>query len=408
MSAPWINYMLEANLVLLAFLAIYYLLLRRESDFRFARLLLLGGLMASFLFPLFHLGRLAENGLVQTFLQSYGLPEFTASASSAAKVPTETAPIPIGQIIYLAGVAMMAAVTLFNLVRMVQYMREGYTTKQGSLRIVQGQRRLGTFSFFRWIYVDPTPLTPAEQAHIIRHESVHVQQWHTLDLLLVRLVHIVFWFNPFLLIYKKIFVQLHEYEADARAVEDHDLDDYCSLLARAALMSADIPIANHFGNNLTVKRIRMMKSNKRTMKPWKRLMMLPLIGGIFFLISYQEQVLAQSMPVESSPSQEIFDMVDEFPVFDQGRSTLVNFLGKEISYPKAARKNKVEGKVITSFVVEKDGSISAVNVVKSLDKLCDDEALRAIQAMPRWTPAKVGGKAVRAKMVLPINFNLGS
>jgi TonB family protein len=100
---------------------------------------------------------------------------------------------------------------------------------------------------------------------------------------------IVFWFNPVIRIYKKIFVQLHEFEADARAAEKHDVDEYCSLLAKVALHSANYKLANHFSNSLTLKRIEMMRTLKQKIKSWKVIAVAMVIPVVFFVVSCQDQ-----------------------------------------------------------------------------------------------------------------------
>jgi TonB family protein len=106
----------------------------------------------------------------------------------------------------------------------------------------------------------------------------------------LNILQIFFWFNPLLSIYKKIFIQLHEFEADARAVENRNVNDYCSLLARVALLSADFKLANHFNNSLTVKRITMMRTIKTKIRPWKVAAFFALLPVIFLAIACQDQI----------------------------------------------------------------------------------------------------------------------
>ena len=101
-----------------------------------------------------------------------------------------------------------------------------------------------------------------------------------------------------------------------------------------------------------------------------------------------------------------FDVVEEMPQFPGGPSKLFEFLAQNVNYPTEAEKANIQGRVIATFVVEKDGSISNAKVVKSIDPLLDAEALRVINAMPHWTPGKQGGKEVRVKYTVPISFHL--
>ena len=109
---------------------------------------------------------------------------------------------------------------------------------------------------------------------------------------------------------------------------------------------------------------------------------------------------------EASNSNKAYDVVDEMPQFPGGPSKLFEFLAKNIRYPAEAEKAGAVGRVIVSFVVEKDGSISNAKAVKAIHPALDAEALRVINSMPKWTPGKKNGEATRVKYVVPVNFHL--
>ena len=96
------------------------------------------------------------------------------------------------------------------------------------------------------------------------------------------------------------------------------------------------------------------------------------------------------------------------PQFPGGQAAMMEYLTKNVKYPEEAHKKGVQGRVIASFVVEEDGSITNANIAKSVDPLLDAEALRVVNAMPNWTPGMQRGKAVRVKYTIPINFMLQS
>ena len=110
--------------------------------------------------------------------------------------------------------------------------------------------------------------------------------------------------------------------------------------------------------------------------------------------------------VVSQKNEKVFDVVEQMPEYPGGMQALFEFLKENIKYPEDAQKQKVEGRVIATFVVETDGSISNIEVVKHAFPSLDNEAVRVIQAMPNWTPGKQGGKVVRVKYTIPINFSL--
>lgn len=115
-----------------------------------------------------------------------------------------------------------------------------------------------------------------------------------------------------------------------------------------------------------------------------------------------KEVIAQEKPVE----EKVFDVVEQMPQFPGGDAALFEYLSSHIKYPTIAEENGVQGRVIVTFVVERDGSITDVKVVKSVDPSLDKEASRVVKGMPRWIPGKQNGAAVRVKYTVPVTFRL--
>ena len=105
-------------------------------------------------------------------------------------------------------------------------------------------------------------------------------------------------------------------------------------------------------------------------------------------------------------STKVFDVVEEMPSFPGGNGALMSYLASNIKYPVVAQENGVQGRVIVSFVVERDGSISDVKVARSVDPSLDREAQRVVKSMPKWKPGKQNGSAVRVKYTVPVVFRL--
>ncbi len=105
-------------------------------------------------------------------------------------------------------------------------------------------------------------------------------------------------------------------------------------------------------------------------------------------------------------STKVFDVVEEMPSFPGGQGALMSYLASNIKYPVVAQENCVQGRVIVSFVVERDGSISDVKVARSVDPSLDREAQRVVKSMPKWKPGKQNGSAVRVKYTVPVVFRL--
>ena len=119
-----------------------------------------------------------------------------------------------------------------------------------------------------------------------------------------------------------------------------------------------------------------------------------------------EYILGLYKETEVEDSEKVYDVVEEMPAFPGPPYALYEFLTRSIQYPKEARDKNIQGRVIVTFVVEKDGSISDARVVKSVDPLLDTEALRVVNSMHSWTPGKQNGEPVRVKYTVPVSFKL--
>ena len=116
-------------------------------------------------------------------------------------------------------------------------------------------------------------------------------------------------------------------------------------------------------------------------------------------VSAQKTVVAQK-------NQKVFDIVEQMPEYPGGQAALFEYLSKNIKYPADAEKKKVEGKVFVTFVVDTDGKITDVSLMRKVFPSLDAEAIRVISAMPNWIPGKQKGQVVRVKYTVPIIFRL--
>lgn len=110
------------------------------------------------------------------------------------------------------------------------------------------------------------------------------------------------------------------------------------------------------------------------------------------------------MPLD--PNEEIFTIVDEMPQFPTGDDGLGKFIAEYIQYPSRAKEENIHGRILCSFIVRKDGVISNIEVVKGLDQELDNESLRVLSMMPKWTPGKNDNETVNVKCILPIDFTI--
>ena len=128
------------------------------------------------------------------------------------------------------------------------------------------------------------------------------------------------------------------------------------------------------------------------------------VGGE--VLKAKEEIAAPEPPKQQVEENKVFDVVEQMPSFPGGMGALMSWLSQNIKYPVIAAENGVQGRVIVQFVVEKDGSITDVKVAKSVDPSLDKEAARVVSSMPKWTPGKQNGSAVRVKYTVPVTFKL--
>lgn len=119
-----------------------------------------------------------------------------------------------------------------------------------------------------------------------------------------------------------------------------------------------------------------------------------------------KDVIAEPEPPKHEEEDKVFDIVEQQPLFPGGPAALMKYLSENTKYPVVAQENGVQGRVTVQFVVEKDGSISDVHVLRGVDPSLDKEAVRVVKSMPRWTPGKQNGITVRVNYRIPVLFRL--
>ena len=117
-----------------------------------------------------------------------------------------------------------------------------------------------------------------------------------------------------------------------------------------------------------------------------------------------KEVIADEKPKEEETK--VFDVVEQMPEFPGGQGALLKWISDHIKYPAVAEENGIQGRVVCTFVVERDGSVTDVQVARSIDPSLDKEAVRVLKQMPRWNPGKQNGSSVRVKYTVPVTFRL--
>lgn len=393
----------------LVFYAIYYLVLRNESCYRFNRYYLLASALLSMIIPLVRFTSPVE--FSREVVAVVTLPEMVVGRDPYAASYTGLSWV---FAFYALGIAFFTGKLVVRLVSVISLLRAGERQQFADYVLVKTGGRLPTFTFLKYVFWDETqPLGEQEQQQILRHELAHVKGRHTVDILLMEALHAVMWFNPLMYAMKSALVMTHEYEADETAAGSREVEAYQKLLARQVLSQYGLALGSHFNQSQTLKRLRML-ANRNTNVYWGKLA-LPVAAMVmvFGVISCEhpalqdEELTIQSAAVSEVDGQEVFAKVEEQPMPPGGIEAFYTYVGRELKYPLQARRMGIEGKVFVQFVVDTDGSITDVQTIRGIGAGCDMESERVIAGSPRWNPGKQRGKAVRTRMILPVTFRLG-
>jgi TonB family protein len=430
-----IAYFIKVNIALALFYAFYRLFCYRDTFFGWRRTALLCFFVVSALYPLFNIEAWIETQApmtaIVTLYSGIVLPELTVGAAAEAGIDWDSVLPALLLIIYIGVAAVLLARLLLQLFSLLRLALRTPTTLVNGVRVHLSETPDGApFSFFHWIFVSPERHTDAELNEILTHEQTHARQWHSVDVLVGELACIVCWFNPFAwLMRREIRVNL-EYLADRSVLQTgYDCKTYQYHLLGLAHPKAAATIYNSFNVLPLKKRISMMnKQRTRNVGRTKYLMFVPL-AALLMIVSNIETVARSIERAEQSdnlslrpdtitPTQatgvendqeRVFDIVEQMPEFpDGGMSAMMKFLSRNVKYPVNAQKNKVQGRVTLTFIVEKDGSITHETITQSVNPELDNEALRVVRLMPKWKPGMQRGKAVRVKYTVPIAFRLNN
>lgn len=426
-----LSYFLEANLYLISFFLLYQLLLAKDKHFRFNRAFILIGVILSVSLPLLSFNLKADLLTEKALEGIIILPALTISNVQTESVGFIAKWWHIIGIIYISGMVFYAIRLIWQLTRIFRHLpilnssrdrRNGYT-------LITTNGELPTCSFFRFLFWDKSvELNGDEQRQIMQHELVHIRQWHSLDVLLLELLRIVFWFNPVIHQLKSNITEIHEYLADHDATKEIGIEKYSKLLTLQIFKSFDFALSNNFHRSQVVKRIRMLKS-KRSKSIWFNLsLLIPALTILITVLSCDvtdlEEIIPQNVPQKTEPliekniveenvidekatSKEIFTVVEDQPMPIGGITSFYDQIQKSLKYPAQAKSMGIEGKVFVQFVVDKNGKLTEVKAVKGIGGGCDIEAVRVIRESSAWNPGMQRGQKVNVRMILPITFKLG-
>ena len=423
-------YLLQVNVGLILFYALYKLVCTRDTFFRSRRFILIVSLVLPFILPFIDVREWLESRdrmiMLTHFDYSAVLPEIVVGSEA---VETGNRVFVLSEWIgylYLAGVVVLLvrlAVQAFSLYRLIVRMPE---KEINGVRIKCLNDPSGPFSFFGWIFMNPAAVKEDEISEILTHEMAHVKQHHSVDVLLAEMVSICCWMNPFAWLLKREVRLNLEFLADRKVMEAGFATKSYQYHLLGLAYNHKYGLSNNFNFSHLKQRIIMMnkkKSNAAGHIKYAALFVLPafalLVAGNISCSQdasqtedAKEEVVApvspeaKEAPADSTAKEEVFMVAEQMPEFPGGMKELLKFLQDNLKYPENAMKNNVQGRVIVQFVVEKDGTLTEFKVARSVDPDLDAEALRVLQTMPKWKPGMQRGKIVRVKFTVPVSFKL--
>lgn len=337
--------------------------------------------------------------------------------------------------IYWVGVAVLSLRLVwqfFSIIRLAVISRkqevEGIT-----VHLLRGEG--SPFSFFRWVFMYPSTMEGKQLHEVMVHECTHVSGLHSLDTLFSELFSIACWFNPFAWLMKQEVRMNLEYLADESVLSDGNARKSYQyhLLGLAYRQSNEsTKIANNFNLLPLKKRIKMMNKRRTSEIGKAKYLLFAPLAGVLLMVSNIESVareIGEQIPevaevqqkaeqageekvktkpqTDTTKKKKTWDCMPEtMPYFPGGQELMQKYLADNIKYPASAVKAKKQGRVIVTFIVQKDGSITHAKIVRSIDSELDAEALRVVKGMPKWTPGTQFGKPVSVKYTLPVKFSL--
>ena len=461
-------YAIQSSICLAVFYLFYKVLLSRETFHRFNRIGLLGILILSLTIPC-TFSLLQHNQEVKALIDSE-IQILTGDfifKSEDVKSETGNGLLSFLLIVYLTGCFLCLLYTILSTIRIIYIIKKGTssTNSDGTKLILLDNTSISPFSWMKYIVLSKSDHETAGEV-IVAHESAHINLHHSIDLLIAQLCIIPQWFNPAVWLFYRELQHIHEYEADDAVIRKGiDAKQYQLLLIKKAVGTRLYSMANSLNHNNLKKRITMMYQKKSN--PWARLKyayVLPLAAitlsvfarpeisqsfeeisnakvSQFALetsknevknfpendISLNSDMLsaennlsdatfseseAASIQMSSDSIQQtidddyVFSKVEKDPEFPGGEAELMKYISKNVKYPEKAIEDSISGRVYCRFVVEKDGSVSNIEVVRGVHPLLDNEAVRVLKTLPKFTPGEVKGIIVRTRYTLPVRFQL--
>ena len=458
-----VNFLIESGISLSVLTLVYVIFLRKETFFRLNRFFLLGSLIFSVLLPFLSLKIYKPD--------SFMLPEITVTTHrnlmEAVTIYGHDLSASIEQFIlsdnfllwiYFAGLLFFLGRFLFSIIHIIILIKKNEVHKLKSLNLVILKKECCPFSFLNYIFLSNSIENSEGYNRVIEHETEHVKQGHSIDVLILELFTAFQWFNPFMWLLRRAIRENHEFLADNAVLTSGVNRGYYKKLLLNQFIGSQVIITNNFNYSLIKTRIKMMSKMKSAkISHIKAILGLltafvliivfacdqkasaRIINNMGLSVNTEKGINTESinnieasgkikMPVNaittsktnnvfnnnsvslntttSKTEDQIFNIVENMPEFPGGEIALRNYIANSVKYPIEAQENGKQGKVYISFVINKTGKVVNAKVARSVDPSLDKEALRVVNSLPEWKPGRQRGKKVNVQYTVPISFVL--
>jgi TonB family protein len=298
-------------------------------------------------------------------------------------------------VFYITGISILVFRLVISIFNLRSFHRKAKIERLQDFILVDILADHSPFSFFRFLFINRSKYDEDELNTIVKHELTHIQLKHTFDILLVELVLIIQWFNPFIWLLRIDLKEVHEFQADRRALQSGINPGFYKKLLLYEALGSHFVIANNLNQSLIKKRIKMMnhKINKTLgfLKPTLAAIVLALLILAFACDKQDDKVYTE---------------VDVMPAYPGGMEALKAYVSENLKYPEEAMEQKIVGKVFVSFIVTDEGMVSNAKIERGVIEILDNEALRVVNSLPKWTPGIKDGENVNVQFTFPITFKL--
>ena len=408
-----IDFLIKSSVCLFLLLCIYKLFLEQEKMSVFNRFYLLGSLIFFMAIPFIYF----EVQIEAMKTVNLNAIEIFPSSSVIAEKKTNYLPI-----LFWSIYGIITSIFTFRFFRncyvFFRKINSNPTQKFEGATLILVEEKILPHTFLNYIFINKNDYENRKiEGELFTHELTHVRQKHTLDVLFIEILKTIFWFNPIFIFYKKAIQLNHEFLADEKVVISYNnVPFYQSLLLEKASWNSNFYLASNLNFLVTKKRLIMMtKTTSQSRALLKKLAVVPVFAGLVF-ISCSENVgdktPAEAKVVEVKPGEkvepntlpgtDIHTSVETLPEFPGGLEAFGKFVQKEFKIPEDFVG---EGNIFVSFIVETNGSLSDIKVIRDLGFGTKEEALRMMSKSPKWSPGIQDGKPVRVAYNLPIRLD---